>query len=63
LPTDAGTWSIYGAQIGDTYNVYGVIVLDDQAYLVRTTTTDEQLVALMTEFNFVPALRSFAVVQ
>lgn len=63
LPTDAGTWSIYGAQIGDTYNIYGVIVLDDQAYLVTTTTTDEQLVALMTEFNFVPALRSFTVVQ
>lgn len=63
ITTDTGAWSIYGAEIGDTYNVYGVIVIDDQPYLVRTTTIDEQLVSLMVEFIFLPALRDFEVAE
>jgi hypothetical protein len=65
LATDAGTWSVYAAQTGDdssaSYNVYGVIVRDGLPYIVTATTTDEDLVALMVEYIFVPALKGFEV--
>ena len=65
LATDAGNWSVYAAQTGDdssaSYNVYGVIVRDGLPYIVTATTTDEDLVALMVEYIFVPALKGFEV--
>ncbi|MCB0121318.1 MAG: hypothetical protein KDE58_03685, partial [Caldilineaceae bacterium] len=61
LATDSGTWTIYGSEGNDTYNIYGVIVIDDQPYIVTTTTTDERLVTLMVEFILAPALRDFSV--
>ena len=63
LETDAGTWSIYGVEGTDEYTVLGVIVIDEQPYIVTTTTTDENLVTLMVEYVFLPALRDFAVAE
>ena len=67
LATDAGNWSVYAAQTGDdssaSYSVYGVLVRDGQPYVVTATTTSEDLVPLMVEYIFVPALKGFEVAQ
>ncbi|MCB0106993.1 MAG: META domain-containing protein, partial [Caldilineaceae bacterium] len=63
IETDLGTWSIYGSEVNDTFNVYGVIVIDGQPYIVTSTTNDERLIPLMAEFILAPALHDFTVVE
>ncbi|MFN8464480.1 MAG: S41 family peptidase [Caldilineaceae bacterium] len=67
LETDTGTWSVYAAKLVDgekvSYRVYGVLVRDGQPYVVTATTPDENLVSLIVEYIFVPALQSFEVSQ
>ncbi|MCB0144249.1 MAG: META domain-containing protein [Caldilineaceae bacterium] len=63
IETDIGTWSIYGSEINGTYNVYSVIVIGGQPYIVTASTTDERLVPLMAEFILAPALHDFSVAE
>lgn len=65
--TDGGTWSVYAANLGDgtraSYRIYGVLVRDGQPYVVTGTTPDENLVSLMVEYIFAPALQSFEIAK
>ncbi len=67
LETDAGTWSIYGVEGTDdgtdVYTILAVSVINEQPYIVSTSTTDENLAVLMVEYVLLPVLRAFEVVE
>ena len=67
LATGAGSWSVYALETGEgsraAYTVFGVLIRAGKPYVVTATTGREDLVPLMVEYIFAPALQSFETAQ